>query len=166
MPPLLTASLSAGNWRYLLTGLPLAVLFGLTVRAVGLLLAPFGERRMFSAECLSAEAEAGGGICLTVAFQDAKRLRHTAAFRSRYPAAGRIAAGDLLRIAVRTELFQAGTYPASAAELGESADDDGILLAADYRGRRRKTLLFIFLRQILLCGAALGVFLAAMHFYF
>ena len=157
--------ISLGKWRYLLTGVPLAVLFGLTVRAIGALTAPFGERRMFQAECLSAE-QADGMMCLTVRFQDAKRLNHTAAFFSEDPALQGISAGEPVRIAVRTQDFCAGSYPSSAEELTGNAPDGVILTVREYRRQRRGVLLGIFLRQLFICGAALAVFLTAMHVCF
>ncbi len=157
--------ISLGKWRYLLTGIPLAVLFGLIVRAIGLLTAPFGERRQFAAECLSAEPR-GDFCCMTVRFQDTKRLKHTAAFLSADPALAGISPGDTVRIAVKTDAFCAGSYPASPDALEHSTPDGIILTAKEYRKKRRIVLLGILLRQILLCGAALAVFLTAMHFCF
>ena len=77
-----------------------------------------------------------------------------------------MAPGDPVRIAVKTDAFCAGSYPASPDTLAHSTPDGTILTAREYRKQRRIILLGILLRQILLCGAALAVFLAAMHFCF
>lgn len=163
LPDLRSAAASLGKWRYFLTGLPLAVLLGMIVRAFGKLTEPFGRWRVFSGTCTGI-TKADDGYVLTVRFQDSKRLTHTAAFRSRHASLQSLSAGDDVTIAIRTEIFAAGSYTADPAQAAEN--DGDILLRAEHRVWLLRTLLRTLLRELILCGIALLVFLAAMHFCF
>ncbi|MBR6419372.1 MAG: hypothetical protein IKS42_03475 [Oscillospiraceae bacterium] len=163
LPDSRTLGLSLGKWRYFLTGLPLAVLLGLIVRALGKLAEPFGMWRRFTGTC-EAVSEADGRTLLTVSFQDSRRLAHTAAFYTEHPDAKSLHPGDETVIALRSEVFAAGSYAGNPAAAHEN--DSKVLLRAEHRAWLRRTLLRVLIRELLLVGAALGVFLFAMHFCF
>lgn len=162
MPSLLILARSLGKWRYFLTGLPLAVLFGLVCRAFGQIASLLGERCVFRGECESVQHR-GDGTVLCVRFQDAARLSHSAAFISRSPDAVSLHEGDAVAVAMRRAVFSAGSYAQSPADARDNGD---ILLRREYRRQLRRSLLRTLLVNLLICGAALAVFLIAMHFCF
>lgn len=159
---MLTAAMllaSLGKWRYVITGTAFALLFGLFCRACGKLLAPFGIRRRFSAVCTAAEPQ-NGKTAVTVTFTDSRRITHTAAFLTEEP----VAAGSELQIAVRAEVFASGVYPQSIAQAAEAGSD--VITGNAYRKQLRNTLLRELAVQLLICGIALAVFVAAMRICF
>ena len=149
--------LRLGNWRYVITGAALAALLGLTLRAVGRLLDPFARWRMFRGTC----CETDGNGTLTVRFTDGNRVQHIAAFHSDAPQAAALQPGDSVRIALRTELFVSGNYPAALADAALAGRN--ILLRTEQRALLRRTLLRELLVQLVICGIALAVFLFTMH---
>lgn len=163
LPELRGAAASVGRWRYFLTGLPLAVLLGMIVRALGKLAEPFGMWMRFSGICETV-TETDGQYTLCVRFQDRRRLTHTAAFRTAHPSAANIRAGEQVSFAVRTELFTAGSYAQTADAAHEN--DGGFLLRAAHRTWLLRTIGAVLLRELLLCTAALVVFLLAVYLCF
>ena len=162
MPMLLIPADSLGKWRYFLTGLPLAVLFALVCRACGQIASLLGERRVFRGTCERVQRLADRTV-LCVSFQDAARLSHRAAIVSRSPDAGLLHEGDAVAFAMRRAVFSAGSYAQSPADACENGD---ILLRREYRSQLRRRLFRTLLVNLLICGAALAVFLAAMHLCF
>lgn len=152
-----------GKWRYLLTGLPLAVLFGLICRAFGRLLAPFGEWKRFRGICREV-AVSGEQCAVSVQFADASRLQHNAAFCVTQREASAIKAGDSVCFYIRRERFLSGEYAEALSAAAEN--NGGFQLAAAHRAWIRDGLLRNALREILVCGVVAAVFLAAMHFCF
>lgn len=158
LPKICGAAAGLGKWRYFLTGLPLAVLFGMAVHALGKLAEPFGMWCRFSGT-VETNRDENGSQLLCVRFQDRSRMTHAVSFRTAYPAAKHLQAGDPVSFAMRRELFTSGNYTQD-----DNAPADGVLLCAEHRSWLRRTLLHTLLRELLLCGAALAVFLLAMHF--
>ncbi len=148
--------------RWLLTGLPLALLLGLVCRAAGKVFALYGERLVFPAEC-TASAPEGSGTAVCVRFQDRAGLSHRAAFFTDSPAARSLKAGDRVRIAVDCRAFRMGSYPQTVPEAAGSRD---VLLLSAYRAERRKRLFLLLVKELLLCGAALALFLFARYRFF
>lgn len=163
MPAVWSILVSLGKWRYFLTGVPMAALLGLTVRAIGKLLTPFGERRSFRGTVEQKADGPDGMTDLLIRFQDASRLRHTAALRTADRAARGLMPGDSAGISVRTEIFAAGSYPQSLSEITGSGD---VILRQEARRLLIRRLLRTLTAELLICGAALAVFLTAMHFCF
>ncbi|MBR3267608.1 MAG: hypothetical protein IKI58_02615 [Oscillospiraceae bacterium] len=152
--------LRLGNWRYFLTGLALLLLIVLWLRAFGKLLEPFAKWRIFRGIC----TETDGSGALTVTFTDAHRLRHTAAFRSDEPEAASLHPGDRVRIALRTEIYISGEYPAEIGNAAQAGRD--ILLRSEQQRILRAELLRTLAVQLLICGAVLTVFLITKRFCF
>lgn len=152
----------SGKRRWLLTGLPLALLLWLVCRAADRLLALFRERLVFSAEC-TASAPDGSGTAVCVLFRDRTGLSHRAAFRTDAPAARSVQPGARVRIAVDCGAFRMGSYPQTLPEAAGSRD---VLLLSEYRADRRRRLAVLLVKELLLCGAALALFLLARHRFF
>ena len=153
----------AGKARYLISGLAFAFLIGAVMRAFGRLAGAGGIWRGFSGECLATELH-GDKTALLVRFQDANGLSHRAAFLSAHPAAQALVAGDIVHFSVALSRWRAGTLPGELPHAQEAGRD--ILLRAECRSVRLRAFGREFLRQALTCGAALAVFLLAMHWCF
>lgn len=162
MRPAVLCFMLSVDRRWLLTGLPLALLLGLVCRAAGRLIAFVGERAVFSAECAEV-LPSENGTALYVRFQDSAGLSHRAALRTDAPAARALQTGDRVKIAVERQAFRMGSYPQTVPEAGNSRD---VLLLPEYRADRRKRFAAAVLREILVCGAALALFLFARHRFF
>ncbi|MBR6761473.1 MAG: hypothetical protein IKM30_05510 [Oscillospiraceae bacterium] len=163
MLPASTALLfSAEYWRYFLTGLSVAVLFGVGCHTLGRFLLPFGQWRSFCASCLSAQPTEQGTI-LVVEFFDRNRLRHQAALLTDHPAAKNIETDMPIRIAIRTESFVSGTYPDLQPE---SSDCRTVYLAAEQKSLLRRALLRVAATGLPACAVAFLVFYAAMQICF
>ena len=145
--------LSAGKWRWFLTGLAFAVLFGLICRAAGTFFARAGQWRQFSGTCTRI-AQQNGKTAVAVQFTDANRLTHTAAF---FVSASGIQCGDPVRFAVLTEAFVSGTYPQTLSDAEKSGGT--VLHISEYRSLHLRRTFRLLLSQLALCGAALAVFL-------
>ena len=154
--------LSLGKWRYLITGIAFAILFGTVCRAVGKLLSHIGRRVCFTGTCTASGSDQQQTV-LAVQFTDGSRLTHTAAFRTSAPEANTLHPGDKASIAIRTEIFAAGTYPDALPDARANGD---ILLRAEYRRALAAALLKELIVQLVVCGTALTVFLIAMHICF
>lgn len=161
MPDLPMLAGSLGKWRYFLTGLPLAVLFGLVCRAFGLLARILGEMQVFRGTC--EETAPGEPTRVLVCFQDSNRLSHKAALVTSSQHAARLEKGGSVQIAMRRTVFAAGSYPQT---LAEAADNGDILLRAEYRRALRRRLTRTMLPQLLICGIALAVLLIAVRICF
>ena len=157
----LTAAFSVDR-RWLWTGLALALLLCTVCRAIGKVTALFGERLIFHAECAEV-SPAGSGTALYVRFQDGNGISRRAALCTASPRARSLAAGDRVKIAVERQAFRMGGYPQTVPEAAESRD---VLLLPDYRADRRKRLILTLIIQLLLCGAALALFLAVRQHFF
>lgn len=151
--------LSLGKWRYLITGIALAVLFGMICRAAGKLLSHFSKRICFTGTCTAAAAHEQQ-TAVAVQFTDGSRLTHTAAFRTSAPEAALLHPGDKAVVAIRTEIFASGEYPETLADARANGD---ILLRSEYRKMLAAALLRELLVQLICCGIAFAVFLIAMH---
>ena len=152
--------LRLGNLRYFLTGITLLTAAGLILRAFGKLLDPFACWRIFRGTCTQAD----GAGALAVTFTDGHRLTHTAAFRSDVPGAAEIRPGDAVTVAIRTEVFLAGSYPEALSD----AEPPGraILLRSEQRKRLRRELLRTAAVQAVICGIAVTVFLLTKQYCF
>lgn len=148
-----------GKWRYLLTGLPLAVLLGLIVHAVGQLAVPFGMWRRFRGTCNENTPEEGAHL-LSVTFHDGRHLTHTAVFRTDAPEAASLHAGDDVDFAIRSEIFVAGSYENAPDRSGD------IVLRTTHRRWLLRSVLLTLLREAVKCCIAFAVFLLAMRVCF
>ncbi len=163
LPDLQNAALQLGKWRYFLTGLSFAVLFGLICRAAGKLVEPFGRWRRFRGIC-TACTETDGQYTVSASFSDAKHLHHTVSFRTKDGTAAGLRTDETVSFAIRTEVFLTGSY---AGEAEKAAENDGsVLLLREHRAWLRHQLLRIFLRELLICGIALAIFVYAMKVCF
>ncbi len=162
LPVSIVLLLSAEYWRYLLTGLSAAILFGICCHTLGRFLTPFGQWRSFSASCLSAQPTEQGTI-LIVAFFDRNRMRHQAALQTNHPSATAIHADTPLRIAIRTESFAAGTYPDLQPEPSTART---VYLAAEQKALLQRALLHVAVTGLPACLIAFLVFCAAMKIFF
>lgn len=150
---------SLGKWRYFITGTAFAILFGLICRACGKLLEPFGIWRRFSGTCTDAVPQ-DGRTAVTVTFADSRRVSHTAAFLTEEP----FSAGSDVQIAIKAEVFAAGAYPQTLAQAAEAGGD--LITGHAYRRWIRNTLFRELALQLVICGIALAVFIAAMRICF
>ena len=160
MAVLFAGLIRLGNWRYFLTGFTLIAAAGLILRAVGKILDPFAKWRVFRGTC----SESDGSGALSVEFTDGHRLQHSAAFRSEEPQAAQIRAGDNVTIALRTERFISGSYPAKLCDAAQAGGD--ILLRSEQRRLLHRELLRTVLIQAVICGIAAAVFLLTKQFCF
>ena len=151
--------LSLGKWRYLIAGTALALLFGLICRAVGKLFSLRGQWLLFTGTCTEI-ARINEKNAVAVRFTDVHRLHHTAAFCTGDPD---IQCGDPVRFAIRTAAFSAGTFPQHT----EQADTAGDILSYPaFRSMRLRTFCRTLCTELLICGAALAVFVMTMKFCF
>ena len=150
---------SLGKWRYFIAGSALAVFLGLLIRTCGRVLAPLGERRVFTGKVTEAQ-QRSGRTALTVAFTDDRRLSHTAAFLSDEPAE----AGAEIRFAIRAELFASGEYPQKLADAEKAGSD--ILSCRAHKSLLRRRICREMILGLLLSGIALGAVILAMKFCF
>lgn len=164
MPYILGAALLQMQeyWRYLLTGIPTFVLFGLLCRFIGRCITPFGEWVTFCGECLSAE-QTEQGTLLQIRFYDQYRLSHTAALLTDHPSAAKLQKDDPVRIAIRAKAFVAGEYPDT---IPEPASARTVYLGAEQKKLLCRTLLRECLIGLLTCGIAFVVLYIAMQIFF
>lgn len=148
--------------RYLLTGIPAFILFGLLCRFMGRCITPFGEWVTFSGECLSAE-QTEQGTLLRVRFYDRHRLSHTAALLTDHPSAKQLQPEDTVGIAIRAKAFVAGEYPDTTPEPPSART---VYLRAEQKKLLRRALLHECLIGVLSCGIAFAVLYIAMQFFF
>lgn len=149
-------------WRYLLTGIPAFILFGLFCRFIGRCITPFGEWVSFSGTCIAAEHTEQGTL-LRVQFRDRHRLSHTAALLTAHPAAAMLQKDDTVRIAIRAKRFVAGEYPDTEPEPPTART---VYLAAEHKQILRRALLRECAIGLISCGVAFAVLYAAMQFFF
>lgn len=150
---------SLGKWRYFISGSMIALLFGVILRSISRLTAPFGERCVFTGTVTDTR-QIGEKTALTVDFSDSRRLHHTAAFLSELPAE----TGSELRFAVRREAFAAGTYPQTLADAEKAGSD--ILSYRAHKALLRRQFLRSLGIGLCSCGITFLLFLAAMKYCF
>lgn len=153
---------SLGKWRYLLTGVPIAAAFGLLCRNIGKLAEPAAQWYCFTGECTAA-TPTSEGTQLRVCFSDRHRLSHDVMFCTPHPHAAALQAGDTVSIAIRREIFIAGSYPANTPEPQAARS---VYLRVEQKRFVRRALLRILVLGVCECGISISIALLAMHFCF